>query len=124
MATKTSQKPHVEKTEIETIARMTINALSSALRRNNFTVETDGETVKIETLDIKAFINRRQIIVMSGLIDIKYNELKTVVSIYDYEKDDVDYIDMNTLNYDMDTLLELAKEKVREKLKKALREIE
>ncbi len=123
MSKTTTQKVSLEKHEIEKIARMAIGTLETGLRRGNFTVETDGETVKIETLDIKAIINRHQIIIMTSFIDIKYSGLKTKISIYDYEKDDVSYLDMDQLNYDMNMLLELAKEKVKEILKKVIREI-
>jgi hypothetical protein len=124
MAIKMSTKPHVEKTEIEKIARMAINALDTKLRKDDFRVLTDGDDIVIETVDIKAFMSRRQIIIQFSFIDIKYSNSKTTISVYDYEKDDVDYIDMDTLNYDMDRLFELAKKKVKEKLEKAIREIE
>ena len=123
MAKTTTQKVPLEKHEIEKIARFTVNALKTSLRRGNFTVEYDGEAIKIEIPDIKAFISRNQIIIMTSFIDIKYNELETKISIYDYEKDDVIYLDMDQLNHDMDMLFKLAKEKVKEMLEKAIREI-
>jgi hypothetical protein len=123
MAKTTTQKVPVEKHEIEKIARMAINALTTNLRRNSFTIETDGETIMVETTDIKTFISRLQIIILFGFIDIQYNDEKCVVKIYDYEKDDFTYIDMGHLRHELETLLELAKQKVKEKLEKALREL-
>lgn len=123
MATKTAQKPPMEKHEIEKMARMAINALSISLRRNVFSVETDGDAIKVEALDIKAFISRRQIIIMTSFIDIQHNYDKSVIKVYDYEKDDYIHVNADHLRHDLETLLELSKQKVREKLEKALREI-
>ena len=124
MATKTTQKFHVEKHEIEKMVHMAINALGAGLRRGAFTVETDGDTVMVEAVDIKAFISRQQIIITLNLIDIHYRYGKSIVKVYDYEKDDYIYIDMSHLNRELEKLLELAKEKVKEKLEKVLKEIE
>ncbi len=123
MTKTTTQKAPLEKHEIEKIARMAIDALTTNLRRNSFTIETDGDALMVETTDTKAFISKRQIIIIFGFMDIQYNDEKCVVKIYDYEKDDYTYIDMPHLRRELGRLLELAKEKVKEKLEKALREI-
>jgi hypothetical protein len=120
MATKIIPDRH----DIEKMARMAIGILNLKLRKGDFRVLVDDDVVEIETVDVKAFMSRQQIIIQFGFIDIKYSGLRTTISVYNYEKDNVEYIDMNTLNYDMSILLELCKEKVKEKLKKAIREIE
>lgn len=127
MATKSAHNlhdnHHVEKHEIEKMARMAINALDISLKRNIFTVETDGDSVKIEIPDIKAFISRQQIIILFGFIDIHYNNKKSVVKIYDYKKDDYVHINIESLSCELESLLELARQKVKEKLEKVLGEI-
>ncbi len=123
MAKTTTQKVHMEKHEIEKIARMAVSALRINLLRGSFNVETDGDTIMVETTDTKAFISRQQIIVLFGFIDIQYSYGKSVVKLYDYEKDDYTYIDASHLRHELETLLELAKEKVKEKLEKALKEL-
>ena len=123
MAIKSMHNLQVEKHEIEKMARMAVNALDTFLRRNTFTVETDGDSVKIEIPDIKAFISRRQIIILFGFIDIHYNDSKSVVKVYDYKKDDYVYINIESLSRELESLLELARKKVKEKLEKVLEEI-
>ncbi len=111
----------LEKHEIEKIARMAINALNANLKRDSFSIETDGDTIMVETTDIKAFISRQQIIITFSFMDIQYNDKKCVIKIYDYEKDDYTHIEMLQLRHELGRLLELAKEKIREKLEKALK---
>jgi hypothetical protein len=123
MAKTTTQKLPMEKHEIEKMTRMAIRGLMVNLMRNSFTIETDGDTVMVETTDIKAFISRRQIIILFSFIDIQHNDEKSVVKIYDYEKDDYTYINMDNLRHELEALLELAKQKVKEKLYKVLSEI-
>jgi hypothetical protein len=123
MATKTVNGVTVEKHEIEKMARMAINALSTSLSRNVFTVETDGYSVSLEITDIKAFISRRQLIILCGYIDIHYSNGKSVIKIYDYEKDDYMDIEAEYLSRELESLLELARQKVKERLEITLREI-
>jgi hypothetical protein len=118
-----AKKLPMEKHEIEKMARMAIRGLMVNLQRNSFTVKTDGDTVMVETTDTKSFISRRQIIILFSFMDIQHNDEKSVVKIYDYEKDDYTYIYMDNLRRELETLLELAREKVKEKLYKVLSEI-
>jgi len=123
MTTKTVQKLPLEKSEIESIAKLAINTLSTYLRRGDFYVTTDGYSTKVEVTDVKAFISRQQIIIMLDFIDIHHDDLKTLVKIFDYEKDDYISIKMDHLSQELDMLLELAKEKVKEKLEKAIKDL-
>jgi hypothetical protein len=123
MAKTITQKVHLENHEIEKIARTAISALAVNLRRGSFNVETDGDTIMVETTDTKAFISRQQITILFGFIDIQYKNGKSVVKIFDYEKDDYIHIDMDHLRRELEILLELAKEKVKEKLEKAIKEL-
>jgi hypothetical protein len=119
MAVKMAQIPDDVKPYIPEILR----ALRRALEIGDFDVVVGHNTVRIETLDVRAYISKDRLHIMYKDIDIVYSNYVAVVKVYrkPYIEPEIYYA--HDYWVALDELYKLAKEKVKERLEKILTKI-
>jgi hypothetical protein len=119
MSVKMAQIPDDVKPYIPEILR----ALRRALEIGEFDVVVGYNGVRIETLDVRAYISKNHLHIMYKDIDIVYRDYTAVIKVFrkPYIEPEIYYAHdyWSTLN----ELYELAREKVKERLEKILTKI-
>lgn len=124
MTTKTEIKTAQIPDDVKPYIPEIIGALRRALETGDFNVVVGHDIVKIETLDVKAYVDRNHMRIMYKDIDIVYSNYVVSIKVYKnpYSEPEIyyahDYLPL------LEEIHELVIEKVKERLEKVIRKFQ
>jgi len=123
MTTKTEIKTAQIPDDVRVYVSEIIDALRRALETGDFTVEILYDNIAIKIPDIKAYVDNKKLYIIYKDIDIVYSDYVTKVKVFRDLHDDPDVYYAHDYWNALYELHELAKQKVREIIEKALRKL-
>jgi len=124
MATKTEIKNARQKEELLKVARDALEIFRKDLERDDYVVEVTDVSVVVTTTAARGYLTRCRLSIVYGDVDIIYKPEKTEIVLFDKEPFDATRYNAPELHDDFRQLHELALQKVREKIEKALRDLQ
>ena len=121
MATKTEIKNAQQKEELLKVARDALEIFRKDLERDDYVVEVTDVSVVVTTTETRGYLTCCRLSIVYRDMDIIYKPEKTEIVLFDKEPFDATRYNAPELHDAMAQLHEIALQKVRERIEKALK---